>query len=90
MTARTALAHPEFWVAAFERAAKTAAQSFVAVLIADEVTGLVGVDWGDTFSVVGLAALLSLLTSIGSDAVTTTPGPSLTTAEALTEEDDTP
>lgn len=74
-----------FWKAAAERAIKTAAQ-----------TGLVA--WGATIftnvgevvpalEAVGLAALsgavLSLLTSIGSDYVTKQDGPSLTDAEVL-------
>lgn len=76
-----------FWKAAAERAVKTAAQ-----------TGLVA--WGATvftdvgqvvpsLEAVGLAALsgavLSLLTSIGSDAVSAEDGPSLTDAEVLPE-----
>lgn len=79
-----------FWKAAAERAIKTAAQ-----------TGLVA--WGattftevgqvvPTLEAVGLAALsgaiLSLLTSVGSDAVTQQDGPSLTDAEILPTEGD--
>jgi len=74
-----------FWKAAAERAVKTAAQ-----------TGLVA--WGattftevgqvvPTLEAVGLAslsgAILSLLTSVGSDAVTEQSGLSLTDAEVL-------
>ncbi len=79
-----------FWKAAAERAIKTAAQ-----------TGLVA--WGattftevgqvvPTLEAVGLAslsgAILSLLTSVGSDAVTKQDGPSLTDAEVLPTEGD--
>ena len=79
-----------FWKAAAERAVKTAAQ-----------TGLVA--WGattftevgqvvPTLEAVGLAslsgAILSLLTSVGSDAVTKQDGPSLTDAEGLPTEGD--
>ena len=79
-----------FWKAAAERAVKTAAQ-----------TGLVA--WGattftevgqvvPTLEAVGLAslsgAILSLLTSVGSDAVTKQDGTSLTDAEVLPTEGD--
>lgn len=72
-----------FWKAAGERAVKTFAQVLGALLVADPVAGLLDIDWGDAFSVAGLAAAVSLLTSIGSGAVTQTPGPSLTSAETL-------
>ncbi|HHX46440.1 MAG TPA: holin [Brevibacterium sp.] len=49
-----------------ERAVKTAAQTSVALLTADGVLGLLDVDWGQGASVVGLAALVSLLTSVAS------------------------
>ncbi len=54
-----------FWKDALERAVKTAAQTAVALL----GTGLVGVldvDWLQVLSVSAVAALVSLLTSIGS------------------------
>lgn len=56
-----------FWIAAAERAVKTFAQSAVAILTAG-ATGLLDVDWGQTASVAGLAAVVSVLTSVGSDA----------------------
>jgi hypothetical protein len=65
-----------FWKAAVERAVKTVAQSAVAV-IGTSVTGILEVNAVEVLSVAGLAGLLSLLTSIGSDAVTTSDGPSL-------------
>lgn len=65
-----------FWKAAVERAVKTVAQSAVAV-IGTSVTGLFEVNAVEVLSVAGLAGLLSILTSIGSDAVTTSDGPSL-------------
>lgn len=64
-----------FWKAAGERAVKTFAQSSVAVITAN-ATGLLDVDYVGVGSIAGLAALVSVLTSIGSDALTRT-GPSL-------------
>lgn len=74
-----------FWKAAAERAVKTAAQTGLVAWGATVFT-----DVGEvvpTLEAVGLAALsgaiLSLLTSVGSDAVTKQDGPSLTDAEVL-------
>lgn len=74
-----------FWKAAAERAVKTAAQTGLVAWGATVFT-----DVGEvvpTLEAVGFAALsgaiLSLLTSIGSDAVTEQSGPSLTDAEVL-------
>lgn len=52
-----------FWVDAFDRAVSTFAQAAVAVLTAN-VTGLLDVDWGQLASVAGLAAGVSVLTSV--------------------------
>ena len=65
-----------FWKDAAIRAVKTFAQSAVAVLAAG-ATGLLGTDWVQLLSVAGLAAVVSLLTSIAS-------GDSIGTAYALT------
>ncbi|MFT8330315.1 holin, partial [Bifidobacterium psychraerophilum] len=54
-----------FWKDAIIRAVKTFAQSAVAVLAAG-ATGLLGTDWVQLLSVAGLAAVVSLLTSIAS------------------------
>ncbi len=59
-----------------ERAVKTFAQSFVAYVLAGEATSLYEADWSTGFGVAGLAAVLSLLTSLGSWNVGV-PGPSL-------------
>ncbi|QIK63188.1 holin [Leucobacter viscericola] len=57
-----------FWKDAGERAVKTFAQAAVALLTAG-ATGLLGIDWPQLLSVAGLAALVSILTSVGSDSV---------------------
>ena len=70
-----------FWRAAGERSAKTFAQTLAALLIADG-TGLLDSVWLPRLSAAGMAALVSLLTSIGSDAATGD-GPSLTGVETI-------
>lgn len=70
-----------FWKAAFERAVKTFAQASVAFLAAG-VTGLIDVDWVQLGSVAGLAALVSVLTSVGSGVVNDG-SPSLTKVERI-------
>ncbi|MAE64167.1 MAG: hypothetical protein CMJ18_07810 [Phycisphaeraceae bacterium] len=71
-----------FWQAAGERAIKTAAQSAILVIGADQFDAL-AVSWGEVggFALGGL--ILSLLTSVGSDALTSQAGPSLTNSERL-------
>jgi hypothetical protein len=54
-----------FWTAAVERAVKTAAQALVALLGAEGL-GLHTAPWGTAVSIAGLAAVLSVLTSIAS------------------------
>lgn len=75
-----------FWRAAAERSIKTLCQAAAALIVADG-TGLLDTDWLTVASVAGMAAVVSLLTSVGSDALTGS-GPSLTDAEALTGEGD--
>lgn len=70
-----------FWKATAERSIKTFAQSAAALLIGDGV-GLLDVDWVAVGSVSGLAAVVSILTSVGS-AAATDGSPSLTDAEQL-------
>lgn len=58
-----------FWVDAGDRAVATAAQAAVALLTAG-VTGILDVDWPQVGSIAGLAAAVSVLTSVafrGSD-----------------------
>lgn len=64
-----------FWKGAAERAVSTFAQAFVSVLgIAG--LGLLDVDWAQTLSVAGLAAVLSLAKSIATPGFTAgTPEP---------------
>lgn len=71
------LATKEFWAATVERAVKTAAQA-AATLLTTNVTGVLEVDWAQAGSVIGLAALYSLVTSIASAGVGND-GPSLAT-----------
>lgn len=54
-----------FWKATAERAIKTFAQAAVAFLASD-IAGILEIDWEKAASVSGLAALLSVLTSIAS------------------------
>jgi hypothetical protein len=54
-----------FWKGATERAIKTFAQAGVALITADAVVGLFDLDVAGLLSVSGLAALVSVLTSVG-------------------------
>lgn len=58
-----------FWGAVAERAIKTLAQTIAALIVGDGV-GLLDVDWIRVLSVAGLAGVVSVLTSIGSAALT--------------------
>lgn len=57
-----------FWKDALERAVKTAAQTAVA-LIGTGLVGIIDVDWANIASVSGVAALVSVLTSVASGPV---------------------
>lgn len=72
-----------FIKAAVERAIKTFAQALVA-LIGVNATGVLDVDWKGGLSAAALAAVISILTSVGSDWATGN-GPSLTNAEVVDE-----
>lgn len=57
-----------FWKATAERGIKTLAQAAAALLVGDGL-GLLSVDWVSVGSVAGLAALISILTSVGTGAI---------------------
>jgi len=73
---------PEFWKDAAERALKTAAQVALAIVTATAGLGVTDIDWATTASVVGLATLASVLTSIISAGVGPTGTPSVVTEPA--------
>lgn len=73
-----------FWKATAERAIKTFAQTLAALLVADG-TGLLDSQWVPRLSVAGMAALVSVLTSIGSDSLTGT-GPAIAGPEVIPDE----
>jgi Putative lactococcus lactis phage r1t holin len=75
----------KFWLDAAERAIKTLAQTMVAMLGAG-ATGLLDVDWVGFLSVSGLAAFVSLLTSIASASVVDNPTASLVVDTQLKRE----
>lgn len=54
-----------FWLDMGERALKTFCQTIVALASADQVIKL-DLDWGDTFKTAGIAAGLSVATSLAS------------------------
>jgi len=66
----------DFWVSLTERALSTGAQAAIAAITAAG-TGLIDTDWTGIGSIVGMAIVLSVLKSLGANAVTGT-GPSLT------------
>jgi len=66
-----------FAAAALERAVKTFAQTLAALLVADGA-GLLETAWVADLSVAGMAAVVSVLTSVASNSVGSD-GPSLTT-----------
>lgn len=74
-----------FWKAAAERAVKTFAQTLV-VLLGASAVDILAVDWPQALSLAAGAAVVSVLTSIASDAATAQDGPSLTDAEVLAPE----
>lgn len=66
----------QFWMETAERGIKTFAQAAGALLVGEGL-GVLTVDWPQVASVAGLAAVVSVLTSIGSSAVGDSKSPSL-------------
>jgi hypothetical protein len=67
-----------FWLSLVERALKTFAQALIAIWpLGDAALGLVDVDWRKSMSIAGLAAAVSVLTSIVSAPVGPDGSPSL-------------
>lgn len=71
-----------FWKAAAERAVKSGAQGAILAFGAGQAN-ILELDWATLGGFAGGALVLSLLTSIGSDALTGGSGPSLTNAETI-------
>lgn len=69
-----------FWRQALERAIKTFAQAAIAVLSVDGL-GLLTVDWLAVGSVAGLAAVVSVLTSIATSGFGQPDSPSMVAVE---------
>lgn len=74
-----------YWTAVVERAAKTFAQSLVALFVAGST--ILTIDWQQALAVSGTAALVSVLTSIASTNLGPFSGPSLVD-EAIVEPDE--
>lgn len=55
-----------FWLDAIERSVKTVAQTMVGLLTADNLLGILNVNWETLLSVSALTGLVSILTSVGS------------------------
>ena len=72
-----------FWIATFERAIKTLAQSAISAIGASAVV-LQDVNWVFVASGVGLATVLSVLFSIASASLGANAGPSLASEELVT------
>ena len=67
-----------FWLSLVERAIKTFAQALIAIWpLGDAALGLIDVDWEKSLSIAGLAAAVSVLTSIVSAPVGPDGSPSL-------------
>lgn len=60
---RSRYASPEFWVRAFDQAAKASAAAMVSVT-GTNLIGVTDVDWAQNLSIGALTAILSVLTSV--------------------------
>ncbi len=74
-----------FWQFALERAVKTFAQSLLAVLGVSGI-GLLSVPWSTALSTAGMAAMLSVLTSVASEPLGEDNTPSLLSSDTTTPE----
>ncbi len=66
----------QFWLSAIERAVKSFAQALVALLSVGGM-GLFDASWSTLLSTAGMAALLSILTSLASERIGTPNDPSM-------------
>ena len=58
-----------FWKDVLERAVKTFAQTLAALLVAGPAASIISIDWSESLGVAALAAIVSVLTSVGSGTV---------------------
>lgn len=75
-----------FWRAAGERAIKSVAQGAILAGVGAVGFDVIEADWRTIGGAALGAGILSILTSVGSDALTSGAGPSLTDAEVLASE----
>lgn len=79
----------KWWRDVGERALRTFAQAFVAaIVIGENGVDLLAIDWAQSASLAGGAALVSVLTSIGTHTVTGN-GPSFTSVYKETDREKT-
>ena len=71
-----------FWTAALERAVKTAAQSAILILAAEQINVL-AVNWVEVAGFAGGGFVLSILTSVGSNQLGSYVGPSLANEDVV-------
>ena len=71
-----------FWILTAERMIKTFAQTLASVLVASGV-GLFSAGWAAALSAAGMAAVVSVLTSIGSVKIGPADSPSVVPAEQV-------
>lgn len=71
-----------FWLATLERAIRSFAASLASLLTAAG-TGILTTNWGEKFSVAGMAALVTVLLAIGGGTFGQGDGPSFTGEEKL-------
>lgn len=70
------LTAPTFWAQTAERLVKTFSQAAIALITGDQL-GLLAIDWQHVVSVAGLAAVVSVLTSLGSGPIAQADSPSV-------------